>query len=221
LGNYYLDRRDFKQAVASYETALKMEPHGVLAMVNQAMAYARMGENQKANDALQNALKVAPDNAAANLNLGLLKAEESDLTTAEKHLRAALKADPQMAQAAYNLCVILSKNRPDEAADFCKKAAEIRPDQPRYAYTLAFFQQQNGDLAGAADMLDGLISRFPAYADAYVLLGGIYEKQGKKAEAEKVYNRGLAAEGIPNQYKIAIKARLDAIRLADTDTGRR
>ena len=76
LGNYYLDRGDFKQAVASYETALKMEPHGVLAMVNQAMAYARMGENQKANDALQKALKVAPDNAAANFNLGLLKAEE-------------------------------------------------------------------------------------------------------------------------------------------------
>ena len=61
--------------------ALKMEPHGVLAMVNQAMAYARMGENQKANDALQKALKVAPDNAAANFNMGLLKAEENDLVS--------------------------------------------------------------------------------------------------------------------------------------------
>ena len=195
LGNYYLDRRDFKQAVASYETALKMEPHGVLAMVNQAMAYARMGENQKANDALQKALKVAPDNAAANFNLGLLKAEENDLAAAEKHLKAALKADPQMAQAAYNLCVILSKDRPDEAVDFCRKAAEIRPDQPRYAYTLAFYQQQKGDLAGAADVLDGLITRYPAYADAYVLLGGIYEKQGKKAEAEKSVQQGTGRGG--------------------------
>ena len=124
LGNYYLDRGDFKQAVASYEKALKMEPRGVLAMVNEAMAYARMGENQKANDALQKALKVAPDNAAANFNMGLLKAEENDLVAAEKHLRAALKADPQMAQAAYNLCVILSKDRLDEAVDFCRKAAE-------------------------------------------------------------------------------------------------
>ncbi len=126
LGNYYLDRRDFKQAVASYEKALQMEPRGVLAMVNEAMAYARMGENQKANDALQKALKVAPDNAAANFNMGLLKAEENDLVTAEKHLRAALKTDPQMAQAAYNLCVILSKDRLDEAVDFCRKAAEIQ-----------------------------------------------------------------------------------------------
>ncbi len=217
LGNYYLDRRDFKQAVASYETALNMEPHGVLAMVNQAMAYARMGENQKANDALQKALKVAPDNAAANFNLGLLKAEESDLTAAENHLKAALKADPQMAQAAYNLCVILSKDRPDEAVDFCRKAAEIRPDQPRYAYTLAFYHQQKGDLTGAADVLDGLISRYPAYADAYVLLGGIYEKQGKKAEAEGVYNRGLAVEGIPDQYKVLMKVRLETLKGASPD----
>src|SRR5208283_811517 len=217
LGNYYLDRRGFEQAVASYEKALEMEPRGVLAMVNEAMAYARMGENQKASDALQKALKVAPDNAAANFNMGLLKAEENDLVTAEKYLRAALKSDPQMAQAAYNLCVILSKDRLDEAVDFCRKAAEIRPDVPRYALTLAFYQQQKGDLPGAASILDGLITKYPAYADAYVLLGGIYEKQGKKAEDEGVYNKGLAADGIPDQYKVRMKKRLEALKGAPPD----
>lgn len=217
LGNYYLDRRDFKEAVASYEKALKMEPRGVLAMVNKAMAYARMGENQKADDALQKALKVAPDNAAANFNMGLLKAEENDLVTAEKHLREALKTDPQMAQAAYNLCVILSKDRLDEAVNFCRKAAEIRPDMPRYAFTLAFYQQQRGDLTGAASVLDGLITKYPTYADAYVLLGGIYEKQGKKAQAEGLYNKGLAVEGMPDQYKVRMKVRLNALKAAPPD----
>lgn len=217
LGNYYLDRGDFKQAVASYEKALQMEPRGVLAMVNEAMAYARMGENQKANDALQNALKVAPDNAAANFNMGLLKAEENDLGSAEKHLRAAFKADPQMAQAAYNLGVILAKDRIDEAVDFCGKAAEIRPDVPRYAFTLAFYQQQKGNLPEAAGVLDSLIAKYPAHADAYVLLGGIYEKQGKKAEAEGVYAKGLAVEGLPDQYKARFKTRLEALKGASSD----
>lgn len=212
LGNYYLDRGDFKQAVASYETALKMEPRGVLAMVNEAMAYGRMGENQKAIDALQKALAVAPNNAAANFNLGLLKAEENDPKAAEKHLRAAFKTDPQMAQAAYNLCIILSKDRLDEAVNFCKKAAKLRPDEPRYTYTLAFYQTQSGDLSGAASVLDGLITKFPAYADAYVLLGGIYEKQRKKAEAERVYSKGLTTEGMPDQYKVRMKLRLDALK---------
>ncbi len=217
LGNYYLDQGDFQQAVASYETALKLEPRAVLAMVNEAMAYARMGENQKANDSLQKALELAPDNAAANFNMGLLKAEENDLIAAEKHLRAAFKADPQMAQAAYNLCVIFATDRIDEAMDFCKKATEIRPDQPRYAYTLAFFQQQSGDLAGAANVLNELISRCPACADAYLVLGSIHEKQGNRDEAERVYERGLATDGISNQHKIAMKVRLEVLKSGPGD----
>jgi tetratricopeptide (TPR) repeat protein len=221
LGNYYLEGGDFNQAVASFEKALQMEPRGVLAMVNEAMAYARMGENQKANDALQNALKVAPDNAAANFNMGLLKAEENDLVTAEKHLRAALKTDPQMAQAAYNLGLILSKDRLDEATDFCRKAAGLRPDQPRYAYTLALFQQQKGDFAAATGVLDELMSKYPAYADAYLLLGGIYERQGNRPEAERVYAKGMATEGIPIRHKIAMKARLEALKAGNAESGKK
>ena len=109
-------------------------------MVNESMAYARLGETKKADDSLQKALKVAPDNAAANFNMGLLKAEQNDLKGAEKYLRAALKADPQMAQAAYNLCVITAKDRLDEAVTWCRKAAELRPQEPKYAYTLAFYR---------------------------------------------------------------------------------
>jgi predicted Zn-dependent protease len=66
-------------------------------------------------------------------------------------------------------------------------------------------------------VLDGLIQRHPAYADAYVLLGGIYEKQGNRAEAESVYKRGLAADGMPNHYKVRMKLRLDALKGATPD----
>ena len=86
-----------------------------------------------------------PDNAAANFNMGLLKAEQNDPKGAEKYLKTALKADPQMAQAAYNLCVITAKDRINEAVTWCRKAAELRPQEPRYAYTLAFYLNQKGD----------------------------------------------------------------------------
>ena len=208
LGNYYLDRGNFKQAVASYETALKMEPHGVLAMVNEAMAYARMGENQKAAEVLQEALKVAPDNAAANFNMGLLKAEENDLVAAENHLRAAFKSDPQMAQAAYNLGVILAKDRLDEAVDFCKKAAKLRPDQPKYAYTLAFYLREKGDLSSAANALEELIVRHPGYTNAYFFLGDICEQQGEKKQAEQVYRKVLADQALSDQERRFVEARL-------------
>ncbi|MGA2227546.1 MAG: tetratricopeptide repeat protein, partial [Syntrophobacteraceae bacterium] len=219
LGNYYLDRRELKQAIAAYDTALKLEPRAVLAMVNESMAYVRMGENKKAGESLKKALKVAPDNAAANFNMGLLKAEENDPGGAEMHLKSALKADPQMAQAAYNLCVLLSKDHLDEAIGFCRQAADLRPQEARYAYTLAFFQQQMGDSPGAAKVLHDLIRRSPAYADAYMLLGEIYEQQGNKSKAEEVYNQGLAAEGIPDSQKSRMKVRLDALKSVSTGSG--
>jgi tetratricopeptide (TPR) repeat protein len=70
--------------------------------------------------------------------MGLLKAELNDIEGAEKYLKAALKVDPQMAQAAYNLCIIASTDRLGEAVTYCKIAADLRPQEPRYAYTLAF-----------------------------------------------------------------------------------
>ena len=212
LGNYYMDRADPRAAVSSYETALKLEPRAVLAMVNESMAYARLGETKKSEASLQKALKIAPDSAAANFNMGLLKAEQNDLKGAEKHLKAALKYDPQMAQAAYNLCIIIAKERIDEAIAYCTKAADLSPQEPRYGYTLAFYQQQKGNSVAAIKTLENLIEKQPGYADAYLLLGGIYQKQGKKSEAEQVYTKALDNEGITPAFKARIAAELNRLK---------
>ncbi len=176
LGNYHMDRGDFKEAVASYDTALKIEPRAVLAMVNESMAFARMGENRKADELLQRALKAAPDNAAANFNMGLLKAEQSDPKGAERYLRKALEADPQMAQAAYNLCIITSTDRINEAVSWCRKAAELSPQSPEYAYTLAFYLNQKGESDEAVRVLTAIMKQHPGYKDAALLLGEISKK---------------------------------------------
>jgi tetratricopeptide (TPR) repeat protein len=212
LGNYYMNRGEPRMAISSYGTALKLEPQAVLAMVNESMAYARLGETKKSETSLQKALKTAPENAAANFNMGLLKAEQNDLKGAEKYLKAALKYDPQMAQAAYNLCVITAKDRIGESITYCTKAADLRPQEPKYAYTLAFYQQQKGDSMAATKTLEGLIERQPAFAEAYILLGAIYQKQGKQPEAEKIYNKALETEGIPSSYKARIAVQLNALK---------
>ncbi len=177
LGNAYLSLGEPKQAIASYDTALKLEPRAVLAMVNESMAYARLGETKKADESLQKALKVEPGNAAANFNMGLLKAEQNDLKGAEKYLKAALKADPHMAQAAYNLCVIVSKDRLGEAVTYCEKAAGLRPQEPKYAYALAFYLNRKGNKDEAVRVLKALLEAHPQYKDAERLLKEI-SRQG-------------------------------------------
>jgi tetratricopeptide (TPR) repeat protein len=179
MGNYQLSRRELKEAVASYQKALKLEPQAVMVMVNSSIAYAQMGENSKAEKSLQEALKIAPDNAAANFNMGLVKAEKNETAQAERYLKKAITADPQMAQAAFNLCIITSKDRINEAVTWCGKAAELRPQEPKYAFTLAFYLNQKGDRDEAIRTLKAIIEKYPGYKDAGMLLEEIARKEAK------------------------------------------
>lgn len=212
LGNYYLGQNKPKEALVEYDIAYKHEPQSVLTLVNAAMAHAKLGEPAKAEAKLNEALKINPDSSAALYNLGLVKAELGDIGAAEMNLKAAFTTDPQLAGAAYNLCIIAAKDRPAESLDWCKKAVTLRPQEPKYASTLAFYQQQGGDSAAAVTTLVALVSRVPTYPDAYLLLGEIYEKQGKKAQAVKVYQQALAVEGISPKAKEYIKTRLEAVQ---------
>jgi len=210
-GNYYLNLGNYRQAITGYETSLRLEPRGVMSRVNMSMAYARLGENRKAESTLTEALKIAPDSAAANLNMGLLKAEQGDRKGAERYLRQAWKADPKMGQAAYNLCIILSDSKPDEAFGWCRKAREASPSNPKFAYSLAFYERKKGDTVAAIGTLRSLIARNPDYPDAYVLLGEIYESQGRVNEARTVYQQALWNQDLPAQSRTYIEQRLRAL----------
>jgi tetratricopeptide (TPR) repeat protein len=180
LGNYRLGRGETREAVASFEEALRLEPQAVTAMVNASIAHARLGEIDEAEKLLQKALEVAPDNAAAHFNMGLLKAEKKEPQAAEKHLKKAFAADSRMAQAAYNLCVITAKDRIGEAVTWCRKAAELAPQNPGYAYTLAFYLSQKGDKDEAVRTLQALLKRQPGYRDAEMLLGELSKQEDRR-----------------------------------------
>lgn len=170
LGNHYLNMGRPDEALAAFATAIKLEPSFVPPLVNSALIYARQGRTAEAEAALRKALSLDPTSAEIHFNLGLLLGEKGDLKAAETHLRAALKAEPQFAQAAYNLAVIVSRENLDEAITLCARAAAAQPQEPRYAYTEAFYRRQRGDLDGAERVLRALLQRHPQHADAARLL---------------------------------------------------
>jgi tetratricopeptide (TPR) repeat protein len=176
LGNYHLGQGEASKAVASYQVALKLDPRAILPMVNTAIAYARMGENEKAENALRQALQQEPGNAAANFNLGLLSAEKNELRAAEAYLEKAFAADPQMAQAAYNLCILTAKDRIEAAVAWCRKASALSPREPKYAYTLAFYLNRQGDRRAAMETLNAMLAKHPGHTDARMLLEEISRK---------------------------------------------
>jgi tetratricopeptide (TPR) repeat protein len=179
MGNFQLESGKPQAALSSYEKSLELDPRAIPALVNMSMAYARMGKNNEAEESLQKALEIEPENSAANFNLGLLLAQQGRMDEAEKALRTALKSDPQLAPAAYNLCVMLAGEKIDEALGFCRKAYELLPDEPKYGYTLAFYQYQKGETDDAVKTLNDLLKKYPGYRDAQMLLQEISNKKHK------------------------------------------
>ncbi len=211
LGNYYLDRGELDLALAAFTTASRLRPDAVLPLVNRSLVQARLGQTEAAEESLRQALRLEPQNATANFNLGLLLAEKGDPKGAEQALRAALQADPQMAAAAYNLGVLLAPNRLTEALPWLEKASKLRQDQPKYAYTLAYYQRQKGESQAANQGLRRLLAAQPAFAGAYFLLGEIYQEQGKAEAARQVYRQGSARPDLPAQVREALAGKLRAL----------
>ncbi len=211
LGNFYLERREYKKAIHSYETALKLEPDLLPALVNIAMAYNLAGDNAEAEASLRRAHKLSPDDAAVNLNLGLLLAEQKKLKEAEAALRRAFKANPKSAVAAYNLAVILGQDRPQEAIAFARQAAELNPGQPRYAYTLAYYLWRQKDAAGAVAILGDMLIKYPGYAPSYFMLGDIYRSMGQAEAAAEIYQEGVRNQALSHRDRQALSLRLRAL----------
>jgi tetratricopeptide (TPR) repeat protein len=108
---------------------------------------------------------------------------------------------------------MLAEERIDEAVEWCDKAAELRPDEPRYAFTAAYYRRQSGDIDGAVAVLENAIQRLPAEVDLYLLLGEIYEEGGRIAAAASLYRRGTTVEGMSAQARHALGTKL---QLAET-----
>ncbi|MBM3860249.1 MAG: tetratricopeptide repeat protein [Verrucomicrobia bacterium] len=173
LGNHFLNLGRPDDALAQFKTAMRLEPGFVPPLVNAALIYARQNRTAEAEAALRKANSLDASSPEINFNLGLLLGEKGDFKGAATHLRATLKGDPQFAPAAYNLAVIVSRTNLDEAIALCARAAAARPEEPRYAYTEAFYRRQQGDVAGAERVLQALLQRHPKHPDATQLLQDI------------------------------------------------
>jgi tetratricopeptide (TPR) repeat protein len=189
LGNLYVALGRPGDAERQYRRAVEIDDQLYMAKVNLAMLLATGGRLEEAERLLREARAAQPGHAGISFNLGLLLAEEGRREEAEKMLRAALAADPRMAAAAFNLAVLVGEKRLSEAVPLARKAAALRPEVPRYAWTLAFFQARSGDLRGAAKTLEALLQAHPEHGDAYGLLAEVYARLGRSAEAQALLRR--------------------------------
>ncbi|MBL7185278.1 MAG: tetratricopeptide repeat protein [Phycisphaerae bacterium] len=212
LGNFYLARRQTDQAIRSFETAIKLRPDYLASHVNAAFAYNAAGRNDEAEASFRRALELDPNSVAVHLNLGMLLGEQSRLGEAEDAFRRALKVDPKSAVAAYNLGVILAPKHPPEALKWCGKAYRLRPDEPKYGYTYAYYLYQSRDVDKAIGVLQAMVKRQVPSSDAYALLGAIYQGRGELYRAIEAYRAATKNNQLPQSDRSAFETMIQRLR---------
>jgi Tfp pilus assembly protein PilF len=212
MGNYHTNKQDVAKAIASFETAIRLRPDFTPAMMNVSMAYNQVGRNDKALAALDKALELEPRAAAVHLNRALLLAEMGNYRESEKAFRATLKYDPGSAVAAYNLAVLVSKSDPKETLSWSRKAYELAPDNPKYAYTAAFYAHQFGYVQEAVGVLSKLVEQNTDYSDAYLFLADIYMRQTQINEAIRIYQMAADNPNLPDAVRQQFRQQITMMR---------
>jgi tetratricopeptide (TPR) repeat protein len=110
MGNFYLSQHDYPQAVAFFETAIRLQPHIFHLYVNISFAYNALGLKDKAEQSLRRACELEPKSPEANFDLGLLLGDIGRIDPALDYLRRAYGLQPENPQYGYWLAFYLHQS---------------------------------------------------------------------------------------------------------------
>ena len=160
LGRTKYNENRFDEAAQSFAQFLKFDPKNVKAEDNLGLAYAGLGQTDKAIAAFQNAITWQSESAAKDpgpfLDLGAL---------------------------------LMDQNRAQEAVPYLLQAVAISPNESRHHEKLGQAYFGLDELQKAHEELETAISLSPQNPRLHYLLGRVYRKEGLVAKADAEFKR--------------------------------
>jgi predicted CXXCH cytochrome family protein len=161
--------------------------------------YAQRGNPSQAEAEYKSALKLSPQYAPAAVNLSDLYRQLGRDSDGESVIRAAIHASPQDGGLHHALGLALVRlNRRDEALDEFRKAAELEPDQARYAYVYAVGLHSSGRQSEAMTVLKENLTRHAGDRDTLLALIN-FSREAGDIDAALEYAKQLAQIEPTNQ----------------------
>ena len=127
----------YEQAIAQYDAALRIHPTSSL-YSNMGLAYMRLGQLEKAEEAYRNAIRCDEKNAFAWNNLSTLYFRQGDYAQALEYAKSAIAINSQMPQAlgcAAVCCALLGSE--EEYRSYYRQAVSAGYDGNKIKNTIA------------------------------------------------------------------------------------
>ena len=156
--------------------------------------YVRLADWDKANVEVRNVLQIDPKNAEAYYLAGQVAEAKREIQRAYGSFSKAIELKPDHLEAKVALGrIYLLAGEVDKAGKSIDEVLAVNAAHVGARTIKAALTARAGDLPAAIELAKGLIAgQKPVPVDASMLLAGLYNNQGKPAEALKVIEAALA-----------------------------
>src|SRR5947209_2064055 len=185
------DARAYTTAISRLRRVIELDPNMMRAYNNLGLCYDALGQFDEAIQSFTRAIELnraqKQPSAWPPLNLAVSLISLNRLDEAVARLHEALSYNPEFPQAHYELGLVLQKERKfEEAIAPLQRAIDLDPLYAEPHYTLDLWP-----VAGERWLLrisapfKRAIDLDPLYAEPHYTLGGIYQRQGKREQAQE------------------------------------
>ena len=228
LGNKLIAAGRVTEAIAQYETAVRLRPAYAPAYSDLGNALQQAGRIPEAIAQCRMALQLEPEYEKAHDNLGNALLDAGQVPAAIAQYQAALQQDPGDATAHYNLGIALFRaERIPEAIAQYETAIRLQPDEAEAHYNLGNALLEVERIPEAIEHYQAAVRLAPDFVEAYNNLGSALLQTGRTPEAIEQFETALRlkpdyAEGhnnLGNAYyqagriRDAVKEYATAVRL--------
>ena len=196
LGRIYLAERQYPEALAAFDRALKSKPDFAAAHMERGNVLFATGKDEDALSEFRQALAANPKLVEAEIYSGMIHQKQGRYAEAERAYRAAVAIQPK-ASVAYNNLAVMAVDRKtnlEEAVQWGAKAVAEQPNVPEFYGTLGWAYRAQGNLGKAEETLAKGASLKPTRAVVVYRLGVVHQEQGKKAAAIADLKRALTLD---------------------------
>ncbi len=177
--------KDYPNAIAAYEEAVKLNPLGTAALMNEASCYQEQGDMVKLAETLKRIVDIDPTKEDIRYSLAVMYDKQDKLDEALAQYEELYRVNPGYKNVAYAAGLIYyGKEQFDKAEPYFEKAAQLHPadDQVLLAQGQNYLKGKKLDLAipPLKAFLD--VTKNENYRPAITgTMAGLYVKQAEKA----------------------------------------
>ncbi|MBI2372323.1 MAG: tetratricopeptide repeat protein [Deltaproteobacteria bacterium] len=166
LGDAYMKRGRYGEALAATEQAVRLKPDYPEAWNTLGLVRSGRGELEKAVPAYRRAIHLMPDYAEAWNNLGIAHGDRGEHAEAITVFHRAIRLKPNYAEAWNNLGVVYAtKGQYAQAVPAYREAIRLKPDFAKAWYNLGLAYAAQDDRRRAREVYQQLKSLDRARAD--------------------------------------------------------